>query len=161
MKVHLFGFLAVGLLSASCAVSTPQPATNADPGGVWTLTGVVDDDGTQHPPVPQAEITYTVDMAARTIANRCKWDIAGMPDQTHTFAFTITPAGNWHIDDAGPDGRKIEFAVECTPASLTLTRVWYEGPGEEVPPPPASAAGTTPPPAPVRVPPPKKFLYKR
>jgi hypothetical protein len=157
----MVGLLAAGLLSASCAAGARPPAANADPTGVWTLTGVVDDDGTEHPPDPMAEITYTVDMAARTVVNRCRWKIAGMPEETHTFAFTITPAGNWHVDDAGPDGRKIEFAVECAPASLVLTRVWYEGPGDEVPPPPAYGAGTTPPPAPARVPPPKKFLYGR
>lgn len=163
MMDRLVGLLAAGLLSVSCAVCTRPPAANADPGGVWTLTGIVEEDGSSHPPGGMFATTCTVDMAARTIVNRSTMVNVSppQPDMVHTFAFTVTPEGHWRIEDAGPGGRRIEFAVECTPGTLTLTRVWYEGPDGEVPPPAAYREGSAPPPAPAKVPPPRKFLLTR
>lgn len=161
--ILLSSLIAAGLLPASCSQPGRPTAAQANPSGVWTLVSTVEEDGTAKAAPPMFVITYTVDAEAHTIVNRQVLQVSPAPIvDTRTFSYVVTPEGNWHIADAGPGGRSIEFSVECSPSTLSLSRVWYAGPDDVVPPAPATKVGEPPPTAPVTtVPPPRKLLLTR
>lgn len=157
------GLVVAGALGAAvlggCAGSGRASADDG-PDGTWTLTGTLEDDGSTEAADSGVSFTFTIDSSARRIVSRSFWKGASTPFETTTFDFIVTERGTWRIDDAGPDGRRIEFAVACTGSDLTLTRVWHEGPDCLVAV-AASVPGGSPPPVPGTVPPPRKYFFSR
>lgn len=156
-------FLLAGLGVAAFAAIfiTRWAAANEDPDGEWTLTEIVEDDGSKRSPDSSVIVKYVVDVEHQTITNKWFHQDEVSPFETSTYSYEVTESENWRIPEAGPDGRGIEFAVECSPSTLTLTRTWHEGPDEIVAPAPAHLSGGAPPPAPVTKPPPRKFIMSR
>ncbi len=152
----LLGAAAGALSAAGCRAGSVA----ADPAGTWTLTRIVGDDDSVRTPPPTATVTYAIDTAKHTIESR--WCLRGWstPYETTTFAYEVTPAGTWAIANPGPQNRSIEFSVDCTDTTLTLTRVAASGPGTAIP--PASVfRGSTAPASPGTEGPPKAFVLSR
>ena len=156
------GVIAVAGLGVVLASGSGVARAESDPNGTWTLVRTVEDDRSVVTHGSILVSTYTIDTEARTITSRCAWPAASTPFQTRVYRYDVTGEGNWHIEDAGPDGRSIRLSVDCSDSTLTLTRVWFDGPPCSAAPAPAFPEGPVPPAAPLSsAGPPRQFILAR